>query len=136
MSTDEPETDNRRSIVPDVRSEHSNTSGFSRRPTFDSNASRRDMLTAHGPLRGSSISNTAMGGSNLRRQWSVRSESHHPLAHPQGRHVNLHTPTTASGKTRAQTRKKNTIFNFEDLTRKMENRNSTFDRKSSLKVHL
>jgi hypothetical protein len=67
------------------------------------------------------MSNTAMGGSNLRRQWSVRSESHHPLAHPQGRHVNLHTPTTTSGKTHAhhrQTRKKeNTIFNIKDLTK-------------------
>ena len=33
-------------------------------------------------------------------------------------------------------KKENSIFNFKDLTRKMENRNSTFDRKSSLKVHL
>lgn len=37
---DDADGDNRRSIVPDGRSEVSNASGNSRRPTIDSNASR------------------------------------------------------------------------------------------------
>lgn len=45
-SIDEVECDNRRNIVPDGRSEVSNPSANSRRPTIDSNASR-DRSNAH-----------------------------------------------------------------------------------------
>ncbi|XP_046453317.1 protein unc-80 homolog isoform X4 [Daphnia pulex] len=84
---DEAENDNRRSIMADGRSEMSNASGNSRRPTIDSNMSRErsyisrdvNLLVAPTGGGGPNMSSSNSGGSsmaqNLRRQWSVRSEN-------------------------------------------------------------
>ncbi|XP_045030143.1 protein unc-80 homolog isoform X4 [Daphnia magna] len=102
---DEAENDNRRSMMADGRSEISNASGNSRRPTMDSNMSRersymsRDINLLIAPPGVGLAMTSSNVAQNLRRQWSVRSENRSiiPGVGMTQRQISLQASTSGGG---------------------------------------